>query len=236
MKTNKTITILALASLVTTGVASAQDQGGEGRPGMMRGMMGERKEFREERRADIEEMKGEMKKVGEQFREEMKARKEYMMGSTTGTATPTPWKNLRENMKDVRKDFRDDRKEDRKEWRDEHGMPAPRPLNATATAAIAAKLGITAESLQAQLASGTKLKELVKDKISPEEMKQILPPKVATFTRAMEGRGFFANIRSTIFGARKEIIEQKMDEFGEVTMTPTGEQPAVPFWKKFFGF
>jgi hypothetical protein len=217
MKISKTITILTIGSLMVSTSVFAQN---EGRPGM-------RQEFREERREDIKEIRGEMMDEKKDFRADMKERKQYMMGSTTGMATPTPWKNLKGDMKDIKKDFMEDRREDRQAFK---------PLNATATAAIATKLGITAEALKAQLASGTKLKELIKDRISPEEMKNILPPRVATFTRAVQENGFFNNVRAKIFGQRREVIEQKMNEFGEVEENVSPDTTNRPFWKRFFGF
>jgi gas vesicle protein len=251
MKT-KILKSVALATLVTTSFAFAQNAplggpqgdnrlppppppqgngerpGGEDREGG-RGFFGkffnqEKNEFRE----DMKEARGE-------FRDDMKEKRDFMMSSSTpGTATPTPWKNFRDNVKDARKDFKDDMKEMRDEFRER--MPRPPQMSATATAQIAAKLGITTEVLTAQLASGTKLKELIKDKITREEMKQILPPMRATFTKMVEERGFFNNLRSRIFGAKQEVVERTTDEFGETTENPTGEQPPRPFWQRFFGF
>lgn len=237
MKITKTIITLSAVSLVVASSASAQDQG---RPGMMQERMEDRREnrqeFREERREDIKEMRGEIMETKKEFRQGMQDLKDWRQSSTTATGTrPTPFKDLKNNLKEERKEYMNDRREDRREYREEMGV-RPRPLNATATAAIAAKLGITTDALQAQLASGTKLKELVKDKISPEEMKNILPPKVATFTRAIEEKGFFNNFRAKIFGTRQEVVIETENEFGEVTETPTGEQAPRPFWKRFFGF
>lgn len=232
MKTKKILTTLAVTSLVATGASFAQDanqpgqmpQQGQTRPGMMR-------EFRQEKHENIRDSKERMMQARDQFRNEMEERKEFMHGSTTpGMATPTPWKNFRENVKDIKNDFRDEMRDDRQEFK------MQRPLNATATAAIALRLGITPENLQAQLASGTKLKEIIKNKIPPEEMKQILPPRVATFTKRIEDDGFFANIRSKLFGPRQEVMERKVDEYGQVTEATSTEKVVMPFWKRFFGF
>ncbi len=233
MKTTKTITTLAMISMVATGIAFAQEANqlapmppeGHDRPKMMR-------EFHD---AKVENIKGTKERMGQardQFREEMRAKRDFINGSTTpGTATPTPWKSFRENVKDIKNDFHNEMRDDKKEF----GIK-PKALNATATAAIATKLGITAESLQAQLASGTKLKEIIKDKITPEEMKQILPPRVATFTKVTEEKGFFGNLRSRIFGPKEELVERKIDEYGQITEATSTEKMPAPFWKRFFGF
>lgn len=231
----KTITTLAAVTLVATSVAMAhaQDGGqpGQGGPGMPPpgGPRGEiRKEIRQEFRGDMKEARGE-------FREGMKERREWNAAYASGTATgtkPTPWKNLREDMKEARKDFKEGMKDMRDEMRGKMPM-----LNATATAAIAGKLGITVDALNAQLASGTKLKEIIKDKIKPEEMKQILPPRMATFTKRMEEGGFFNRIRASIFGENKPVFQETINEYGEVTIsTTTISVPATPFWKRIFGF
>ncbi len=227
MKISKTITTLALSSLLLTSATFAQEANQPGQP--PQGRPGMRQEFRQERREDIKEIRGEVIESKKEFREGVKDLRAWKQASTTATGTrPTPFKDLRQDMRDARKDFMQDRREDMGR--------GPKPLNATATAAIAAKLGITAEALQAQLASGTKLKELVKDKITPEEMKNIMPPRVATFTRAIQENGFFGNIRSKIFGAKKEIVEEKMNEFGEVEENVRPDDTPRPFWQKFFGF
>jgi len=226
MKITKTIITLSVGSLLLSASVFAEENGQPGMPPQGRPEM--RQEFRQERREDIKEMRGEVMNVRKEFQEGMKDLKTWKQSSTTATGTrPTPFKDMREDMKNIKNDFMQDRREDRQAFK---------PLNATATAAIAAKLGITAEALKAQLASGTKLKELIKDKISPEEMKNILPPRIATFTRAVQENGFFNNVRSKLFGQRKEIIEQKMDEFGEVQENVTPDTTDRPFWKRFFGF
>lgn len=238
----KTITTFAAVTLVTTSVAMAhaQDGGqpGQGGPGMPPpgGPRGEfRKEVRENRQEIRQEFREDRKEAVGEFKEGMKERRMWNAQNASGTATgtkPTPWKNLREDMKDARKDF----KEGMKDMRDEMRNKMP-PLNATATAAIASKLGITVDALNAQLASGTKLKEIIKDKIKPEEMKQILPPRMATFTKRMEEGGFFNRIRAGIFGEKKEVFQETINEFGEVTIsTTTISVPATPFWKRIFGF
>ncbi len=134
------------------------------------------------------------------------------------------WRNRKEDMKgEMRNNFKNDFK-------------GP-TLNATQTATIANKLGITIETLNAKLASGTKLKEIIKDKIKPGEMKIILPPQTASFTRAVEEKGFINKFRASIFGERKEVGERSVNEFGEVTIsTSTISVPNTPFWKKFFSF
>lgn len=231
MKTKNKYAVLALATLVATSVALAQDNGGqgsmppqggmppprEGRPGMM-GQI--RQEFREDR--------GEART---QFKEDMKARRDWMHGSTTpGMATPTPWKNYRENMKDIREDFR--------------GKMAS--LTEAQVASITAKLGITPAELKAQLASGTPLRQIIGNKISPEDMGKILPPPpmrmgsgtMATDTRMMfreRPRGFFNSIRASIFGENPE----GMGDNGEFNQGPNEGEPKPGignFFKRLFNF
>ncbi len=224
MKTTKIITTLAIASLVATGASFAQEIVPPPAPPIPYNMLNGRPE-------DIREAQLKVREAQEKFHKEMKERRDFMHGSTTpNMATPTPWKNFRENVKDIKNDFREEMRGDRQEFK------MPRPLNATATAAIAAKLGITPENLQTQLASGTKLKEIIKNKISPEEMKQILPPRVATFTKEVEEKGFFGNLRAKIFGPKQEVFERKIDEYGQVTEATSTEKMTMPFWKRFFGF
>ena len=142
-------------------------------------------------------------------------------------------------MKEIKKEFHGDMKDMRDDMRGKMGnmmknMPA---LNATQTAAIAAKLGISADVLNAQLASGTKLKEIIKDKITPEQMREILPPRIATFTKRLEEGGFFNRVRNSILGENRQVMQETINEFGEVTIsTSTISVPATPFWKRFFNF
>lgn len=240
MINKKILSALAISSLVATSFAFAQagveanaqvnvQAGAEGRgPGLFQRMMGERREIRQEYRDDRKEARAD-------FRDDMRERREWNKANATGTATgtkPTPWKNMREDMKDARADFRNGMKEMRDEMM--HKMPM---LNATATAAIAARLGISIDALNSQLASGTKLKEIIKDKITPEEMRNILPPRIATFTKQLEDRGFFNRIKSNLFGGKREVLEQRINEFGEVTISSTTiSVSATPFWKRIFGF
>lgn len=222
----KVITTLALTTLVATSAVFAQTDTGApmGRPDGMPppppgGPRGEiRKEIRQEYREERKEAVGE-------FREDMKERRAWNAANASGTATgtkPTPWKNLREDMKDaregVREDFKDMREDMKGKFKDMRGMMPPRmaTMTATQTAAIASKLGITVDALNAQLASGTKLKEIIKDKIKPEDMKNILPPRVASMTRAVQEQGFFNNFRARLFGARQEVVEQVQNEYGEI--------------------
>ncbi len=228
----KTITTFAALTLVATSVAvaHAQDGGqpGQGGPGMPPpgGPRGEfRKEVREERKEIRQEFREDRKEAVGEFKEGMKERRMWNAQNASGTATgtkPTPWKNLREDMKDAREgareDFKDMREDMKGKFKDMRGMMPPRmaTMTATQTAAIAGKLGITVEALNAQLASGTKLKEIIKDKIKPEDMKNILPPRVASVTRAIQENGFFNNFRARLFGTRQEVVEQVQNEYGEI--------------------
>jgi len=234
----KTITTLALTTLVATSVTFAQDGGqpGQGGPGMPPpgGPRGEfRKEVREERKEIRQEFREDRKEAVGEFKEGMKERRMWNAANASGTATgtrPTPFKDLREDMKEVRKEVREGMKDIR-------GMMPPRmaTMTATQTAAIAGKLGITVEALNAQLASGTKLKEIIKDKIKPEDMKNILPPRVASMTRAVQEQGFFNNIRARIFGTRQEVVEQVQNEYGEIEEV-TKPLPPQNFFRRLFNW
>jgi hypothetical protein len=249
-----TLALTSVASLVATSFVFAQSDlnglppGQPGRPGEMRKeMMGEmRQEYKEGRKEIRGEYREDMKEARGEFREGMKERRMWNAQNASGTATgtkPTPWKEMREDMKDARKEFKGDMKDMRDDMKNKMNkgvgefMRNNPVLNATQTAAIAAKLGITVDVLNAQLASGTKLKEIIKDKIKPEDMRNILPPRMATFTKELENKGFFGRLRGGLFGENKPVFEQKMNEFGEVTIsTTTISVPATPFWKKMFGF
>ncbi len=250
----KITTSLLATTLVATSVFAQDGMRpplGEGRPPLPpRGEMRKeiyqeikevRGEKRDDRQENRQEFRGEAKEAMGEFKEGMKERREWMMNNASGTASgtrPTPFKDLREDMKDARKDFKEGAKDMRDKMKDEmKKMLPPRmaTLTDTQSAAIAAKLGISVEALNAQLASGTKLKELVKDKITPEDMKNILPPRVASITRAIEERGFLNNFRARLFGPREEKVEQVQNEFGEVeeVVKPI---PGVGFFRRLFNW
>jgi hypothetical protein len=250
----KITTIFAISTLVATSLVFAHaEEGRQGRPEGMPppppGVRENRQEYREERQGRRGEFREDMKEARGEFREGMKERREWMMSGNTdplgqnasGTASgtmPTPWKNMREDMKDARKDFKEGMKDMRDKMKDEmKSMMPPRmaSLTATQTAAIAGKLGITVDALNAQLASGTKLKEIIKDKIRPEDMKAILPPRVASMTKAIQEQGFFNNFRSRLFGPREVEIHQSQNEFGEIEET---EKPVQSnnFFRRLFNW
>jgi hypothetical protein len=123
------------------------------------GMMQERREglrgFREERRQDIQAVMEKSKEIREEFRA-IKA---------SGTMSSTTRKEFKDEARDMKKEFMDDRREDKREFMDKMKMGSSTKdfglsirdkfaKNATATAAIAAKLGMTSEALKMQLASG----------------------------------------------------------------------------------
>jgi gas vesicle protein len=225
----KSITTGVLATTLVATSVFAQDNRGPGMPppGERRGEWGQevrgmRQEYREGRQEMRGEFREDMKEARGEFKEGMKERREWMMQNASGTASgtmPTPWKNMREDMKDARKEFKEGMKDLRDKMKDEmREMMPPRmaSLTATQTAAIAGKLGITVDALNAQLASGTKLKEIIKDKIKPEDMKAILPPRVASMTKAIQEQGFFNNFRSRLFGPREVEVQQSQNEYGEI--------------------
>ncbi len=188
------------------------------RPGFFEKM---REDFRGERKEEMKEMRGEMKEARGEWKEGMKEKRDFMNSTSTGSmATPTPWKNLREDMKDARDGFKDRMRDVRKDFMEDFKEKVQK-LPAPAIEAIALRLGISTTTLEAQLASGTKLKEIIKDKIKPEDMKQILPPKFATMTKAVEERGFFGDLRSRIFGKREIMLKIETNEYGEVVSSST---------------
>lgn len=227
MKLIKQITFLTTASVVATTFAFAQQTGGPDPRPEPRGMM--RGQFQEER----QEFKQGMQNIRQEFRDDRKEKQEYMMGSSTpGTATPTPWRNMRENMKELRDDMR--------------GKMAS--LTDAQTSAIAAKLGITVESLKAKLATGTPLRQLIGNKIPREEMDKILPPPASTtasssnpnFGIPPRERGFFNSFRS-LFSGRNENRENENQApmTGEVasnTQTLPQIEQVRSFFKRFFNF
>lgn len=261
----KQITTAFLAStLVATGVFAQTGTGApQGRPegipppppGERRGEWGQqvrenRQEYREGRQEMQDQFREDMKEARNEFREGMKERKQWQMnygenasGTATGTASgtrPTPWKDFKEDMKEARKEFREGMGEMRDKMKDEmRGMMGKgmrmATLTATQTATIAGKLGITVDALNAQLASGTKLKEIIKDKIKPEDMKAILPPRVASITRPIQEQGFFNNLRSRLFGPREVEVHQSQNEFGEIEET---EKPVQSnnFFRRLFNW
>lgn len=233
--TKKIFTIIALTTISSTGFAFAQSEGPGVRPEGMPPGPPIRQEYRQEIKNIKAELYEERKEIRGEFREGLKERREWNLQNASGTATgtkPTPFKDLREDMKGARKEFKEDMKGVRDEMRSKM-----QPLSATATAAIAAKLGITSEALNAQLASGTKLKEIVKGKLTPAQMKEILPPRIATFTKKNEDNGFVNRIFSNFFGQNKTVFEERVNEFGEITIsTSTISVPSSPFWLKFFNF
>jgi hypothetical protein len=48
------------------------------------------------------------------------------------------------------------------------------------------------------------------------EMKAILPPRVASMTKAIQEQGFFNNFRSRLFGPREVEVQQSQNEYGEI--------------------
>lgn len=142
-------------------------------------------------------MMGRVRDMRQDFREEMHDKMDWRNGSgTPGSATPTPWKDLRGNMQNLRADMQ--------------GMMASITANLTDAqkTAIAAKLGITVSALQAEIASGTPLREIIGNKISREDMMQIIQPMMASGTMQSEmhmmtqprPRGFLNSLLGKIFG------------------------------------
>jgi hypothetical protein len=205
-------------------------------PAPVRNFLQERRddirEFREGRREDVKVL---MEK-GKEMRDEFKAMK------ASGTVSSTTRKEMRDEARDMKKEFMnerhedksnfmDDRKGDRKEFMDEMKDKMPKIMgfikNATATAAIAARLGMSTTTLQAQLASGTKLKDIIKDKVTKEELRSFFPPKVK------ERIATDTSLLSKIFGQRKDMVTETIDENGEVKEEV---KRGGGFFRRFFNF
>jgi len=261
MLTNKKIIGTVAATLVTTSFVFAQGmQGGgqgEGRPqdggGFFQRILGE---MRGERKDDRQEMRGEFKddkmEARQDFKEGMMERRDYMMGSSTpGSATPTPWKDFRKDMKDIRGEMKD---------KMNSMMPRMASVTDAQVVAISAKLGVTVESIKAQMASGKSLREIIGNKITREEMETIIPrPMMASGTNATgsmtreerrdENRrnpqGFFNSLRMKLFGGDENNNDQDqggamVNASGSMQVeTQVDDRPGRgvrEFFKKFFNF
>ena len=246
------VSYLALASLLSTSMAFAQTGAvvetevqmeanttmpapPPRPPGIIQRVIGnvneERKEIRQEFREGMMDAKADLKQG-------MMDRRAYMMASGTASGTrPTPMKDFRESVKDLREEVRDGRADLRKDMM--------MRINATATAAIAAKLGITSEALQAKLASGTPLRELVKGVLTEEEMRAILPPMSSSSERGErkglldKPQGFFNSIRARLFGTGNSnnpaSAETNVEANVEV-QAETTDRPIRNFFRRFFNF
>jgi hypothetical protein len=249
MITNKSkmISFLTLATLATASLAFAQTGAAvetEVRveanttmpappprpPGIIQRVIGnleeDRKEIRKEFREGMMDAKADLKQG-------MMDRRVYMTASGTASGTrPTPVRDFRETVKDLRGDMRDERADMRMDML---------KLNATATAAIAAKLGITTEALQAKLASGTTIRELVKGVLTEEEMKALFP-RMATPTERKgfldKPQGFFNSIRARLFGTgKRETNDTNASVEANVEVeAETSDRPIRNFFRRFFNF
>ncbi len=234
MTTKVKIAILVLTTFVATNVALAQEGSASvnasvnadvnaGRPGIV-GQI--RKIFNEDKKEVRAEYKDERDRAVANLKAEVMQKREWRNGSSTGTATPTPWKDFRGDMMDIRMDMK--------------MMMAS--LTASQTAAITAKLGITIEDLRAKLASGTPLKDIIGDKLTKEEIMRILPMFIASGTSSTtinfrpkpNDRGFFNSLRARFFG------EDRGDTGFKVSANASTTLEAKPgfgnFIKRLFNF
>lgn len=244
-----------MTTLVATSMTMAQDasvSGGPGRPPMNDGIVGQiRNIFNRERQETREEFRDSRGEARGQLKDDMMQRKEWMQnGSSTGMATPTPWKNYKENMKEARGEM----KEEIKDIRGNVMMKMASVTDAQITT-ISSKLGISADVLKAQLASGTPLRQIIGNKISPEEMMLIMPKvmmgsgTMATGTRPSmwnenredrqerrearreeNPRGFFNAIRARLMGTSTDV---GVDTNLQAEVNNSGIRN---FFKKLFNF
>jgi hypothetical protein len=185
----------------------------------------------------LRNFKGERKELRQEFRDDMQERHDWMMGSTTpGMATPTPWRNMRDNMKDMREDMR--------------GKMAS--LTDAQMASITAKLGITIDQLKAQLATGTPLRQIVGNKISREDMMNIMPPMMGTRTMATGSmpiwrdhsgddrpeppQGFFNSMRMRFFGGNDQDNNGNVDANANVNANANPNVGFGGFFRRLFNF
>ncbi len=181
----------------------------------------------------------------QEIRGEVKGMRDAMHG-TIASGTIMNGSSTRDDMKNqikgARKEFAKDRHEDRKDMRnkmkdhmkDLHSDNSLKSrLMATATIeALAAKLGVSTSSIFDRVASGTKLKEIIGDKISRDEVAKILHPIVYERV-ASSSESAMPKLLQKIFGVRKEMVTSSIDENGEVMEEVRSN---VGFFRKLFGF
>jgi hypothetical protein len=243
-KINKIILSVGVLSLAVALSASAQ-YATPTRPELRADMRDEVRsdviDFKKERSLGIEQMRGEVKDIRE-------AARAAIASGTVPTGTTTRKETINQ-IKGARKEFADDRREDVKELRGDikdevkdmrdkmHDMMPDNSLKtrlmATATIeALAAKLNVSTSSILDRVASGTKLKEIIGDKIDRSEIAKILHPIV--YERAASSSDkLVPRFLSKIFGERKEIVTDSIDENGEVVQEVKSN---VGFLRRLFNF
>ncbi len=198
-------------------------------------------DFKKERALNIETLRGEVK--------DMRDAMHTAIASGTVKVSTSTRNDIKNQIKEVRKEFIKERheeikdlrkgiKEDIKDAREEmRGMIPDSSLKtrlmATATIeALALRLGVPTSTIFDRVASGTKLKEIIGDKISRDEMAKLLPPMVHE-RLASSSESVVPKLLQKIFGARKETVISSIDENGEVVIEVKAN---VGFFRKLFGF
>lgn len=199
-------------------------------------------DFKKERALGIEQMRGEVKDIREAAH--------TSIASGTAPVGTTTRKETINQIKGARKEFREDRREDVKELRKDikeevkemrDNIKDLRPLDnslktrlmATATIeALALRLNVSTSSLFDRVASGTKLKEIIGNKIDRSEIAKLLPPVVYERVASSSDK-LVPRFLSKIFGERKEVVTDSIDENGEVT---TEVKLNVGFLRRLFNF
>ncbi len=192
------------------------------------------KDFRDDRRGDIKDLRGDVKEMRQEFR--------ATVSSTTSSSTRQEMrKDLKEDIKmrmeetkDERKDdirkFKEDRKDDFKMFKEEVRNNMVKNIPAPALAALALKLGVSTTSLQAQIASGSKLRQIIaSSSLTKEDLKGIFPPMIKERVASSSVPRFF----DRIFGEKKEQVTTTMNEQGEVVEEVVSKSG---FFRRFFGF
>lgn len=195
------------------------------------------------------EIRGERKELRDEYREEVRTARDEMRNqmNASGTATGTAWKEIREDIKNARGEWRDGMQQLHEDMR---GRVASITANLTDAqlAQIGARVGLTAETIRAQLASGTPLHEIVKDKLTKEEIGNIVPmlaenaSSSASNTRRFEDRGprgFFNQFRMKLFGSGDTTNTQLNADINASSSVNTTQEPVQQirnFFKRFFNF
>ena len=243
-KINRTILAILLASSSAVFFASAHDVA-PARPELRADMREEIKadilDFKKERQYGLEQMKAEVKSIREAAHDAI-ASGTAILGSTTRKETINQIKGARkefaEDRREDAKEFKKEIRDDVKEMRDKIREIAPsstlkaRLVSTSTIGMLALKLGVSTSSIMDRVASGTKLKEIVGDKISKEDLALILPPVVYERVASSSDK-FVPRLLQRMFGEKRETVTESINEDGEVVQEVKSN---VSFLRRLFGF
>ena len=156
--------------------------------------------------------------------------------SVGANASGTPrWGNFKEDMNKMRDDMR--------------GKMAS--LTDAQIISISAKLGVTADVLKAELATGTPLRAIIGNKITKEDMMAIFPNMGMMASGSaptsvnmimhppMPPQGFFNSIREKLFGGGEDMnghADVDVNASGSMQGEPIHDNPIRNFFKRIFNF